>query len=225
MVEHTQKKKRIRTIETVLICDKNLYETNPIAYCVQKLNLCEPKIVVHKIRFDTLLEIDNKKLYITGRTGERYVCKHAYELSLDAEHETYIKQVLKYMERCRASKRELEITEYDGITAEKNTELYDWFLQKLQSTVYQRLFNNVMTDLVEHREVFIQMSLYEQAQLLTEILKAFKCDRQNPDFSTLNKKKSVGIIMIGKNLSNAASAYLIHQSVTGLYEYRTDLLK
>lgn len=225
LVEHTQKKKRIRTIETVLICDKNLYETNPIAYCVQKLNLCEPKIVVHKIRFDTLLEIDNKKLYITGRIGERYVCKHAYELSLDAEHETYIKQVLKYMERCRASKRELEITEYDGITAEKNTELYDWFLQKLQSTVYQRLFNNVMTDLVEHREVFIQMSLYEQAQLLTEILKAFKCDRQNPDFSTLNKKKSVGIIMIGKNLSNAASAYLIHQSVTGLYEYRTDLLK
>lgn len=225
IVEHTKKNKRIRTIETVMICDKDFYESNPLAYCVEKLDLSEPKIIVPVIRFDTLLELDGSKVYITGRTDGNYVCKHAYELAVDIVHEKYIKQIDKYINRCILAKKEILITEHEEITFEQNLELYEWFVQKLNCEVYKKLFKNMITDLNDNKTVFEKMSLYSQCKLLLEILKAFKCDRQTSNFLELNGKKTVGIIRFNKNISRMNSAYLINQSPTGLYEYKIDLLK
>lgn len=129
VVEHTEKKKRIRTIETVLLCYKKIYEDDPIRYCTEILDLYEPKIIVKKIRIDSLWELDGSKVYITGRTGAQLVCKHAYEFFVDNEHEQYIKQIVKYIERCTKEKKELETTNFDGINYDKNVELYDFFTE------------------------------------------------------------------------------------------------
>lgn len=225
VVEHTEKKKRVRTIETVMICYKNIYEKNPLLCCTEYLGLCDPEIIVGKIRIDTLWEIGGSKLYVTGRTGKNLVCKHAYELVIDSEHEQYIKKIGKYIERCTKSKKELEITKFDGIDYDKNIELYNWFINKLKADVYARLFKNALSNLVEYKDVFYDMSLYGQCKLLLEILKLFKCDRQVSNFSELSGVKSAGIIRFNKKISNLSSAYIINQSVTGLYTYKTDLLR
>lgn len=225
VAEHTEKKKRIRTIETVMICHKDVYEKNPLLYCTEYLGLCEPKIIVGKVRADMLWEIDNSKVYITGRTGNHLVCKHAYEFAIDKEHEQYIKQIGKYIERCTKAKKELEITDFDGITYDKNIELYNWFTKKLNVTVYKKLFKTALSNLTEHKDKFYSMSLYSQCKLLLEILKLFKCDRQLSNFSELYGVKSAGEIKFNKKISKYNSAYLINQSVTGLYEYKIDLLK
>ena len=57
-----------------------------------------------------------------------------------------------------------------------------------------------------------------------EILKAFKCDAQISNLKDLCGKGNVGKILKNASLQGFQSAYLIHQSPTGLYEYRTDLL-
>lgn len=57
-----------------------------------------------------------------------------------------------------------------------------------------------------------------------EVLKAFKCDAQSSNLKDLCGKGSVGTILKNASLQGVQSAYLIHQSPTGLYEYRTDLL-
>lgn len=225
IAEHTKKGKRIRSIEAVMICDKNLYEENPIQYCTEKLGLEEPEIIVPKIRFDTLLELNGSKVYITGRTGDRILGKHAYQLVCSKEQEIYIKQIGKYIDRCAKAKRELPITEFDEITYDKNIALYDWFIEKLQTNVYGKLFKTVLSDLTENRSVFEEMSLYSQCRLLLEILKTFKCNRQMSDFSELSNKGTVGMIRFNKNISKLTSAYLINQSPTGMYEYKVDLLK
>lgn len=225
VVEHTEKKKRIRTIEAVMLCYKTIYEQNPLRYCTEYLGLCDPKIIVGKVRIDTLWEFNGSKVYVTGRTGSALVCKHAYELVADAEHEQYIKQVGKYIERCTKAKKELEITAFDGINYDKNIELYNWFVEKLNAEVYVRLFKNAISTLIEYSNVFYDMPLYSQCKLLLEILKLFKCDRQLSDFSELSGPKSAGIIQFNKKISNMDSAYLINQSVTGMYEYKIDLLK
>lgn len=225
VVEHTEKKKRVRTIETVMICHKNIYEKNPLQYCTEYLGLREPQIIVGKIRADMLWEIDGSKVYITGRTGDALLCKHAYELIVDSEHEQYIKQIGKYIERCAKAKKELEITEFDGIDYDKNVELYNWFTEKLNANVYVKLFKNALSTLTEYIDKFYSMSLYSQCRLLLEILKLFKCDRQLSDFSGLSGVKKAGTITFNKKISNCGTAYLINQSVTGLYEYKTDLLK
>lgn len=225
VVEHTEKKKRVRTIETVMICHKNIYEKNPLQYCTEYLGLCEPKIIVGKIRVDMLWELDGSKVYITGRTGNYVVCKHSYEFVVDKEHEQYIKQLTKYIERCTKAKKELEITKFDDIDYDRNVELYNWFIKKLNAEVYKKLFKNPIATLVEYSNVFYDMDVYSQCKLLLEILKLFKCDRQLSNFAELNGVKSTGIIRYNKKISNFRSAYLIHQSATGLYEYKIDLLK
>lgn len=225
VVEHTEKKKRVRTIETVMICYKNIYEENPLLYCTEYLGLCDPKIIVNKIRIDTLWELKGSKVYITGRQNNSLVCKHAYELVADAEHEQYIKQIGKYIERCTKAKKELEITKFDGIDYDKNIELYNWLAKKLSIDIYANLFKSALSNLNEYSNVFYDMPLYSQCKLLLEILKLFKCDRQLSNFSELSGVKSAGVIIFNKKISNFSSAYIINQSVTGLYEYKIDLLE
>ncbi len=225
VVEYTDKKKRVLALQPVYVYKKSLYESDPVRYCTEELGLREPKVIAKKIRMDALLELDGKRLLISGRTGERLLCKHTYQLAMDSNREKYIRSISKYVERCAARKAELPVTEHDGLTAEGNRDLYDWFLKKCDQNVYADLFKNMKADMVQHRDKFEAMSILEQAKLLLEILKAFKCNAQNPDFSSLCGKGKVAILLEGMNITKRKSAFLINQSVTGLFETKTDLMR
>ena len=162
---------------------------------------------------------------ITGRTGRQVIFEHAYQLALSFENTYYIRLLAKYLERCTARRTELPITEYDGITAEKNQQLYDVFLEKLDTSCYGALFAAMRSDMQKYRSSFIEMPLYDQVKLLMEILKAFRCNAQKPDFTLLCGKGTVGSLLKNKNISQLSAACLIHQSVTGLYEVKEDILR
>ena len=83
----------------------------------------------------------------------------------------------------------------------------------------------MLSDMENDRKKFCSLSELEQCKLLMEILKAFKCDRQCPNFKALNGKGTVGIVQTNKKISGMKSAYLVNQSATGLYEVKPDLLK
>ena len=225
VVEHTEKKKRIRSIEPVYIYKKELYEKDPVRYCEEVLGLKDPIVIAPKIRTSALLELDEKRITITGRTGNQIVYKHSYQLAVDKNHEQYIKNFDKYIARCFAANAELPVRIYDGISKEQNIELFDWFCEKLKTKVYYALFANMLSDMENNRKKFCSLSELEQCKLLMEILKAFKCDRQCPNFKALNGKGTVGIVQTNKKISGMKSAYLVNQSATGLYEVKTDLLK
>ena len=161
---------------------------------------------------------------ITGRTGKQNIYKHTYQLKLDAQKEQYIKNLTKYTARCAKAREELPVTNYDKIDRQQNEALYDWFTEKLNTPIYNRLFNQIKQYMVDNRDTFCDMTVLAQCKLLLEILKAFKCDRQDPNFKELCGKGSVGKIRHTTNLSNDESVFLINQSVTGLFETKTDLL-
>lgn len=222
VVEHTEKKKRVRSIETVLLYARGLYESDPVKYCREILGLVDPVIVVPKIRINALLKLDGFLLYPSGRTGDRIICKHAYQLAIDGEKEHYIRDLAKYIERC--AKAELPVTSYDKIDVEENVALYCWFMEKLENSAYGKLMPALLANLKASAETFKNMSVLSQAKTLMEILKAFKCDAQSSNLKELCGKGVVGKILKNTSLQGLQSAYLIHQSPTGLYEYRTDLL-
>ena len=222
VVEHTEKKKRVRSIETVLLYARGLYESDPVKYCREILGLVDPVVVAPKIRIDALLELDGFRLYPSGRTGDMIVYKHGYPLAIDAGREKYIRNLTKYIERC--AKIEYPATAFDGISAEENVALYNWFVERLESSVYGKLMPALLANLKSSAEAFEKMGVLSQAKTLMEILKAFKCDAQNPNLKELCSKGLVGRIQKKAALQGFESAYLINQSPTGLYEYRTDLL-
>lgn len=224
-VEHTEKNKRVRSIETVYLYCQSDYEKDPIAYCIGVLGLVEPRIICREIRADALLEVDGLRLYISGRTGDYYVCEHAYQLAIDAARERKIKSISKYLERCAKQRAELPLTKFDGFARADNEDLYSFYLSKLESGVYHKLLSNMEKDLKGSQGDFKQKSEYEQACILMEILKAFRCNPQNANLKSLCGKGTVGRVQISKKLDNITSAFLIHQSPTGLYEIREDLLQ
>lgn len=224
-VEYTDKKKRVRSLQPVYVYKKDLFEKDPVKYCETVLDLKDPKIIVPKIRMDSLLELDGKRLYVSGRTGSRLLCEHSYQLAIEYTWEKYIRNLCKYVERCDAKKLELPVTVYDGLTYEKNESLYDCFLSKCEQTIYADFVSNMKADLIQHRAVFDAMSMLPQCRILLEILKAFRCNALNPNFTSLCGKGSVAQVLRSMNLSNYSGAYLINQSVTGLYEVKVDLLR
>ncbi len=231
-VEHQGKKKRRRSIEPVYIYEKSLYEKDPIKYCEEVLGLEEPKIICPKILFDQQLNVDGKNLFVTGRFNNYLSCKHNYQLVLDPEYEKYLKAMLKYVESCRNAQRELPISlrkfkdkEYVELSCEKNIQLYNVLADKIQQPVYKRLLDSASNVILKGGEKFASLSLLKQCELLEQMLKLFKCDRQTADLTLIGGLKNSGSIYINKTLDKVSSAVLINKSVTGLFETRVDLLK
>lgn len=72
---------------------------------------------------------------------------------------------------------------------------------------------------------FVALSALEQATLLLEILKAFKCNVQKPNLTAIGGAKGANAIAKSKNIGGFSTAYLINQSVTGVYENKVNLLE
>jgi len=228
VAEYTEKKKRIRTIEPVLLIYKDIYEADPLRYCTEILHLTDPAIIFRRILVDALLELNGCRLIgPSGRTGNTYIYTHTYQLALSSEDELYIKEIAKYNERCIARKMELPITEHDNISAEKNLALLDTFKAKCAANVYCSCFgefDKLAQEIAKGKDAFSQMSIWNQVKLLLEILKSFQCNKSYSNMKELGGAGTRGRVSANKNLSALSSAYLIHQSVTGLYEYRVNLL-
>lgn len=226
VVEHTVKGKRSRSIEPVFLYKKALYERDPAAYCREILSLEESEIIYPKLLTGALLEIDGKRLYICGRSNDSLLCKHDYQLALSASDEKYIKALSKHVSRCNAEKNDdVPLSLNSDISKENNMKLYELFLAKLQAPVYFRLFSNQLEKLMSGADKFREFPLTLQCRFLLEILKLFKCDRQVTNLSTIDGPSKSGTITINKSLDKVKSAFLINSSVTGLYRYKTDLLK
>lgn len=228
VVEHAKGKKRIRTIEAVYIYAKEYFEKNPEEYCTGFLKLIAPKVICYKIYAGSIIEINGCRLELTGgseSTGDgRDIYNHTYQLVISGKESDYVKQVLKYLKRCQERRTEIPITPYDGVNREENIDLYKCFCNKLATSSYGQLFSDERKVLENNAEGFALLSVPAQCRVLSEILKIFICDAQKADLKELCGKAVGKRVRRSANISSCNSAFLIHQSPTGLYEYRTDLL-
>lgn len=228
VVEHAKGKKRIRTIEPVYIYAKEYFEKNPEEYCTGFLKLIAPKVICYKIYAGSIIEINGCRLELTGgseSTGDgRDIYNHTYQLVISGKESDYVKQVLKYLKRCQERRTEIPITSYDGVNREENIDLYKCFCNKLATSSYGQLFSDERKVLENNAEGFALLSVPAQCRVLSEILKIFICDAQKADLKELCGKAVGKRVRRSANISSCNSVFLIHQSPTGLYEYRTDLL-
>lgn len=228
VVEHQRGRKRVRTIEPVYIYGKTLFKNNPVKYCTQILQLTNPSVVYSPIYIDSTLELDGERLTLTGGTASsgdgRDLYNHTVQLAVDDQKTKWIKSILKYLERCNEQRKEIPVTPFDGVDSEKNKALYDFFLKKLSSNCYGKLFTKEGQVLAKRRDDFSMLPVAAQCRIIAEVLKLFTCTAELPNLKELCGSAIGECIRKSANISGLNSAYLIHQSPTGLYEYRTDLL-
>lgn len=226
LAEYEQKGKIIRSIEYVPIYLSELInkdEKKLINYLENQLSISNPKVLIPKIKINTLFCIDGFYMHISGRTGDCIIFKNAMQLTLDSEQYKYAKRVIKYCTYVTEKKKEIDADKFDTeICLQSNMLLIKSFKEKAQGA-YKYKFAKLGERLNE--EKFRQLSLREQCFIIKDLFAAFKCDSVHSDISVVDGDKTTGLIKLSKKINGLNSISVINQSPTGLFRTITDLTK
>ncbi len=228
LVDHIEKGKDTRTIEYVPVFLARKIEREPallLEYCKNTLHLEEPRILLPKIKIDTLFCVNGFYMHLSGRTGNQLAFKCANQLVLSENLYTYAKKIESYIERNLKDRIEYPITEHQKITTEQNFALYDELLHKLKDTVYKIKLSAQIETLEQGRETFSQLALPKQCRLLYNAFGLFGTCPSGTDLTLIGGSRNAGILLISANLKNSPSVCIINQSVTGLFKQEIDLKK
>lgn len=186
-------------------------------------NFKEPKILIRKIKINTLLEQDGYCMHISKQSNIQIFMKNAEEFCLSEEEAALIKRMGKFLERKNKNKEET-VTDHDKIDAVQTLALYETFADKLERGIYRVKLGAQAKKLAEKKENFTHLSLENQCTVLMEILHIFQCNPVLADLSLINGGEEAGSISIGFDVTKQKGLALIHQSVTGFFEKRIPLV-
>lgn len=235
-VEHKEKNKRVKSFERVNLVDVNNIkdEKSLIKYLIENKKLVEPN-VIRKIYKDQCLFINGYPYLLIGINSKKQLeFKNNKSLYLDKKYEKILKNVIKFLEdnqgksevnfkfiylkkKDRYEKNETLESVRERYNIEFN-EMYDKFLEKLNSKDYKNYMNNERyEELLSVREKFIKLNLFDKAFTLKSFLEFFN-RKTMADFSKVGLTKYLGKLN-GRSSKTLASKelYLIEESVTGLF--------
>jgi CRISPR-associated endonuclease Csn1 len=227
LVRHKKGQKLVKTIVPVYIHLEKKIADGSISleeYCKNVLGLNEPKILISKIKIDSLIEIDGYRMHISGQSESQILAKNAHQLIINKNNEHYLRNIVKYINRCETTKEELPLTKYDNISEEKNLLLFNQLLNKINNTIFKSQLNAERKVLTENREKFTELNIYRQCKLLLEIVHLFQCNSTLANLTNIEGSKYAGKIRFSQNISNFKKVKFINQSPTGLFEQSVDLV-
>lgn len=225
LVESTDKKgKTIRTIEYVPLYLKDRIEKDS-EFALQVLKergLNNPKILLSKIKIDTLFKVDGFYMWLSGRTGNQLIFKGANQLILSKEHQVTLKKIIKFCNRKKENKNYI-ISKKDDINDENLIQLYDCFIDKLKNSLYSIRLGLQGKTLSDKRQKFIELCIEDKCYLLAEILHLFQCQSGAANLSLIGGPGHAGILVLNNNITQLQQISIINQSPTGIYEQEIDL--
>lgn len=193
--------------------EKNLQEDNKSEIS----NVC---LKYKNIRFNSLVKVDGHLYNLGGKTGAQIYVKNAIPLCLD-KYQFYIKK----MEKAINSNNYYEKTKQGEVilSIEKNIELYDELLIKIQS-IYSNRKSSIINALTSGKECFDELGIEDQCYVLTQILLWLGLNSLGVDLQKIGGTSKMGLCRMSKKIRNYSEFILINQSCTGLYSTTVDLL-
>lgn len=230
LVESTDKKGNVqRSVESVPLYLKDKIEKNEeefITYCEEVYGLSNPKVILPKIKKDTLFIVDGFLIHLRGTSGKQLKFQCAVQLILSEEYVKYLKKIEKYIVRNqeKGKKNELlKITEEEGITMERNLQLYDELCRKQRDTIYYFRPASQYNNLIDGREKFTELAIEEQCIVLNEVLHLMQCRPLTSNLKLIGGSGEAGSIQLNKFISKYKNVKIINQSVTGLFQQEINL--
>ena len=223
-----EKGETVKQFVPIDLHEENKYLESPKAFIDNKLSV-DSTIILPCVKYNALVSADGFRMHISSKSGggATIVYKPAMQLVLPAELEFYSKRIAKYLEKCAELKTEKPITKYDEITYEGNVLLYKALMDKLANTVFSVKFSNIAKAMKKNMEVFEQISLKEQCELLMQILAIVHANVRSGDLSLIGEAKKSGVVTTNSKIApakNIKSFKIINQSITGLFEQEIELL-
>ena len=173
------------------------------------------KLKYKKLSIGNLINLDDYIYVIGGKTGDRFYYDAAVQVVIDKNSELYIKELSKYQNWKKENKDGLL---WESITAEKNINLYNTLVEKMNTGIFIKKKPNKYNELnsEEIRNNFISISEEEQGKVLLEILNLITNKKSTFDLKSIKLGAARG--MNNFNISNQNKFSIIEQSVTGFYE-------
>ena len=190
--------------------DKTLLE-----YAKTQLSGKDLKLKYRKLCIGSLIKINNFNYYMGGKTNEKFLYDSAVQVILDKDSEVYTKELAKYLNWKKENK---DGKLWESITEDKNIQLYNALVEKMNTGIFIRKKPNRYNELStkEVREKFENISEDEQAKVLLEILNLLTNKKSISKLNEIGITASRGVCSF--NLSNQSQFSIIEQSVTGVYE-------
>lgn len=228
LLESLDKKgNRKKTIEFVPIYKTDELQNSQekmLQYCISQLELVCPRILIPKIKLDSLFCVDGFYMHLSGRTGNQLIFKNANELVVNQSMERVLKKVIKFCGRLKENS-DIELSKYDELTEVDLIALYNVFLDKLQNSIYGKRYDTQRKLLDERTDDFLSLCVKDKVMVLCEIIHLFKCDSSAADLSLVSGPKKAGILVMSKDITKLDNIKLLEQSVTGIYSKKVDLAK
>jgi len=215
IVQSNDKKGRtIKTIEAVPIMIDYQSVNNPdrlSGYFATYLN--EPTVIVPKIKVKQLIKFNGTLCFMAGdKTDE------------------YLKEVVKLVNSAKSGSIDTTLAEYvmktnkDGviklvIDSERNVSVFNLLIDKLRSSRYTGVGAAITfcKTLIAGAENFKALKTFDQAVVLLQILRFFKCNAELSDLSLIGGPRFIGVLRVNKNITEI-DFRIVHQSPCGLFE-------
>ena len=200
--------------------DSSVFES----YCRNKLGMKEAQIIIMGIKKNTPMKIGGFPLRLRGSSSIQLKLQNDVQLILEYRYEEYLKKLEKYIVRNMeyTGNKLLTVSEHEGISNEKNCEIYTVLRDKIINTIYEYRPANQKEIIVGGYSKFKELTLEEQCIALNEILNLFRCKPISADLRLIGGPPRAG--EINKNINLSEETFMFHQSVTGLFETKVDLL-
>lgn len=229
MTSVDKKGKRIKTIEAipVLVTYKLKSDTDAIQKYLESY-LREPNIVVPKVKVKQLVSYNGSLCYLAGTTDNRITVHNASQLYTDNTTDEYVNELIKIIGMgdngiiTGNESQYITKTNKDGVirivvNKENNEKLYETLKNKLDSKIYKGLsaFASFKTNMERGKDKFCKLSVLEQAKVLLQILKVFRCNAVNSNIELIGGGRGCGSIKINKNITDV-DFKLVNLSPAGL---------
>ena len=201
---------------------------------IENKKLVEPRLIKKVYKRQVILINDYPYSIVALDSNKLMDFENLKPLFLENKYEKILKNVIKFLEdnqgkseenykfiylkkKDRYEKNETLESVKDRYNLEFN-EMYDKFLEKLDSKDYKNYMNNKKyQELLDVKEKFIKLNLFDKAFTLKSFLDLFN-RKTMADFSKVGLTKYLGKIQkISSNVLSKNELYLLEESVTGLF--------
>ena len=249
IVEYTEKKKRIRSIETLPIYIKNFIKTkNDLEkYCKENLKLQEPKILISKLNYKSLVYSNGHKYYINSKTANSVTVQNGIQITLIKEnYETY-RKIYKNLEYLKLIYKDEKIREEkfleklpkilkknkndkdlrENEISRKIDILYEEIFEKIEKGIFSKFKSTLLIYIKDCNKLkdFSVLNSYNKNRFLQEILKCLNCQQGEFDAKYTHNYNKKYNMTLNKSKILENDFYIINQSPTGLFEKKISLNK
>lgn len=232
-VKYTEKNKEVRKFETlpIYLGSSRTLTVERIQEYLKKSYLGKGmkqaaetvEVLIKFVPQKTELVLDGHTYTIGGSTGDMMYINGIVQVKLSKDY-------VKYFQKLEKAKETNDYSEIDKlgnrvITQQKNAELIDIILDKMEKEIFQNRKCSTYETINEGRDKFKTLDINKQVTILIDVINNIYGSKQSVDLTLIGGKSNVGMCRAGRKISNCNEAKLHFFSCTGIYVKEIDLLK